>query len=43
MSSLRSSMRNAKQALDRADTRSARLYMDQAEKYLQALRALKEE
>jgi len=43
MSSLRSSMRDAKQALDRADTRSARLYMDQAEKYLQALRALKEE
>ena len=42
MSSLRSSMRNAKQALDSGNTRSARTYLDQAEKYLQALNALKE-
>jgi len=36
-------MRNAKQALDRGDTHSAGTYMDQAEKYLQTLQALKDQ
>jgi len=40
MSSMQLSMKNARQALDRGDTRGARTNMDQAEKYLQTLRAL---